>query len=63
MLLLRFLRGDVMQELLSPFLVIIEWARTYQITIAGFSFTFFDMWMWCSVATVVIALFCYILER
>lgn len=52
-----------MLELLSPFLVIIEWARTYQITISGFSFTFFDVWVWCSVAGVVIALFCYILER
>lgn len=52
-----------MQELLSPFLVIIEWARTYQITISGFSFTFFDVWVWCLIAGVVIALFCYILER
>lgn len=52
-----------MDSFLKPFLVVFEWARSYEISIYGFSFTFFDVWIWVCIAGLVISLFLYITER
>lgn len=52
-----------MESMLKPFVVVFEWARNTALNIGGFSFTFFDVWIWTAIACIVIALFLYIWER
>lgn len=52
-----------MESMLKPFVVVFEWARNAALNIGGFSFTFFDVWVWTAIAGIVIALFLYIWER
>lgn len=44
-----------MAQLLAPYMRFIEWTRTYQITFAGYSFTFFDFWLYVFVAGIVVS--------
>lgn len=52
-----------MESMLKPFFVVFEWARNTSLNIGGFSFTFFDVWIWSLIACVVISLFLFIRER
>ena len=42
------------KDLMMPFTVLLNWLRTYPITIAGFTFTFMDMFVWTAIAGLLI---------
>lgn len=43
-----------LETLLSPFIIIVNWLRSFSFSIGGFSITFWDLFVWEMFATIVI---------
>lgn len=41
-------------DFMMPFIKVIEFSRTHELTFDSISFTFFDMWLYTTVAGIVI---------
>lgn len=41
-------------EIMQPFALVIDWLRTYQIHFGEFTFTFMDMFIWTTMASIVV---------
>ena len=52
-----------MEELLQPFLVVLDWLKTYQITLGGHSFTFFNVFIIVALTNIVIGFLWWLFER
>ena len=41
-------------EIMQPFVIVIDWLRTYQLHLGEFTLTFMDLFVWSIMASIVI---------